>query len=138
MTVVRPEWLVPNKPGPEIYAPANRRAPERQGDADHLGFLRRQRNEAEPGNELVAERPSEVVRRVSGASLEEIDRVIRELEGVREMLRIEGERVSREIASFATLNHSATTAMKVIADSLKQWKETPLRSEHPAVFADRR
>jgi hypothetical protein len=36
--------------------------------------------------------------------------------------------VSREIASFATLNHSATTAMKVIADSLKQWKETPLRS----------
>ncbi|MGC1826538.1 MAG: hypothetical protein WA723_12955, partial [Pseudolabrys sp.] len=98
MTVVRPEWLVPNKPGPEIYAPANRRAPDRQGDADHLGFLRRQRNEAEPGNELVAERPSEVVRRVSGASLEEIDRVIRELEGVREMLRIEGERVSREIA----------------------------------------
>ncbi|MGA9195466.1 MAG: hypothetical protein WB037_10280, partial [Pseudolabrys sp.] len=87
---------------------------------------------------LVAERPSEVVRRVSGASLEEIDRVIRELEGVREMLRIEGERVSREIASFATLNHSATTAMKVISDSLKQWKETPLRSEHPAVFADRR
>jgi IS30 family transposase len=98
------------------------------GDADHVAFLRRQRNEAEPGNDPVAERPSELVRRVSGASLEEIDRVIRELECVREMLRTEGERVSREIASFATLNHSATTAMKVIADSLKQWKETPLRS----------
>ena len=54
--------------------------------------------------------------------MEEIDRVIRELEGVREMLRIEGERVSGEIASFATLNYSATTAMKVIADSLKQGK----------------
>jgi hypothetical protein len=128
MTVVRPEWLVANKPGPEIYAPANRRAPERLGDTDHVAFLRRQRDEVEPGNDPVAERPSELVRRVSGASLEEIDRVIRELESVREMLRAEGERVSREIASFATLNHSATTAMKVIADSLKQWKETPLRS----------
>lgn len=60
--------------------------------------------------------------RVSGASMEEIDRVILELQGVRDMLRQEGERVTREISGFASLNHAANTAMKVIADSLSQWK----------------
>jgi hypothetical protein len=73
----------------------------------------------------VAEKPNELIGRVAGASIEEIDRVIRELESVRAMLRGEGERLSREIARFASLSHASTTAMKVIADSLNQWKETP-------------
>jgi len=127
MTIVRPDWLDANKSGPEIFAPQNRRAPEKPGDAGHIAFLRRQRSEAELNNDPVTERPNELIRRVSGASIEEIDRVIRELESVREMLRTEGERVSREIVSYANLSNAATTAMKVIAESLHQWKETPLR-----------
>jgi hypothetical protein len=54
--------------------------------------------------------------------MEEIDRVILELQAVREMLRSEGERVGREIAGYASLSHAAMTAMKVIGDSLTQWK----------------
>ena len=54
--------------------------------------------------------------------MEEIDRVILELQGVRDMLRQEGERVTREVSGFASLNHAANTAMKVIGDSLAQWK----------------
>jgi hypothetical protein len=57
--------------------------------------------------------------------MEEIDRVILELQGVRNMLHNEGERVSREIAGYASLSRSAMTAMKVIGDSLKQWKDDP-------------
>jgi hypothetical protein len=71
---------------------------------------------------------NELIRRVAGASLEEIDRVIRELETVREMLRNEGERVSREVAGYASLSHAAATAMKVIADSIKEWKDGPDKS----------
>jgi len=127
MTIVRPDWLDANKSGPEIFAPQNRRVPEKPSDAGHIAFLRRQRDDVEPGNDSIVERPNELVRRVSGASIEEIDRVICELESVREMLRTEGERVSREIVSFANLSHAATTAMKVIAESLQQWKETPPR-----------
>jgi hypothetical protein len=63
------------------------------------------------------------VERVAGMSMEEIDRVIRELEGVRDMLQNEGQRVTREIASYASLSHAATTAMRVIAESIKQWKD---------------
>ena len=48
----------------------------------------------------VVEKPNELIRRIAGASIEEIDRVIRELENVRDMLGAEGERLSREIAQI--------------------------------------
>jgi hypothetical protein len=121
------------KSGPEKFAP-----PERLGDIHQaaasavegeirefvrrdVAHLRRQRNGAE--TDPVSDNLNSLIRRVSGASMEEIDRVILELQGVRDMLRNEGERVSREIAGYASLSHAAVTAMKVIGDSLKQWKE---------------
>jgi hypothetical protein len=123
------------KSGPEKFAP-----PDRLGDVSQaaasavegeirefvrrdVAYLRRQRNGAEP--DPVSDNLNSLIRRVSGASMEEIDRVILELQGVRDMLRNEGERVSREIAGYASLSHSAMTAMTVIGDSLKQWKEGP-------------
>jgi len=50
------------------------------------------------------------------------------LESVRDMLRIEGERVSREVSGYASLSHAAKTAMNVFADSIKQWKGTQDKS----------
>ena len=138
------EKLMPEQTGPEAFAPPNRKAPEKLGDIDQaaanafegeirefvrrdVAFLRRQRNEApqEPAPEPVSDNLTTLVRRVSTASTEEIDRVILDLRGVREMLRSEGERVSREIAGYASLSHAAMTAMRVIGDSLTQWKGTP-------------
>ena len=146
MTAIRPERLgsdksVPEKTGPEHFAP-DRRAPEKLSDVNlaaaaavegeirefvrrDVAFLRRQRSEPETGDEQVNDSLNSLIRRVSGASMEEIDRVILELQGVRDMLRSEGERVSREIAGYASLSHAAMTAMTVIADSLKQWKDGP-------------
>ena len=129
MTIVKPDWPGAKKPGPEIYAPPNRRvAPEKM--SEQIAFLHRQRNEADPANAPRAEKPNELIRRVAAVSIEEINRVIRELESVREMLSSEGERLSREIARYASLSHASTTAMKVIADSLKQWNEVP-RNQPP-------
>jgi len=147
MTAIRPERLgadraVPEKTGPEAFAP-NRRSPEKLNDVDQavatafegeirefvrrdVAFLRRQRPDVEQASpEPVANNLNVLIRRVSGASMEEIDRVILELQGVRDMLRNEGERVSREIAGYASLSHAAMTAMKVIGDSLMQWKNAP-------------
>jgi hypothetical protein len=64
--------------------------------------------------------------------MEEIDRVIAELQTVRDMLHKEGDRVSREIAGYASLSHAAMTAMKVIGDSLTQWKSAPNNYRRPA------
>ena len=74
------------------------------------------------GRDAQAEQVHALVARVANASMEEIDRVILELQGVREMLRAEGERVTRDIAGYASLSHAALTSMRVIADSLAQWK----------------
>jgi hypothetical protein len=125
--------------GPEKYAPPDRRPPETPSDKNQaaanavegeirqfvrrdLSFLRRQRSEPETTQNQAAENLNGVVRRVAGSSIDEIDRVIRDLENVRDMLRDEGDRITREIANYASLNHAATTAMGVIADSIRQWK----------------
>lgn len=47
-----------------------------------------------------------LMRRVSGASMEDIDRVILDLESVRARLRNEGRRVSREVADYESLSHA--------------------------------
>jgi hypothetical protein len=148
MTAIRPERLGPDKAGPdtsgpEKYAPPDRRPPEKLGDVDQaaanafegeirefvrrdVAFLRRQRSDGEPGApDPAADNLNALIRRVSGASMEEIDRVILELQGVRDMLQQEGDRVSREIAGYASLSHAAMTAMKVIGDSVTQWKNPP-------------
>jgi len=155
MTAIRPERLgadraVPEITGPEAFAPS-RRSSEKLNDVDQaaaaafegeirefvrrdVAFLRRRQPDVEQSApEPVANNLNVLIRRVSGASMEEIDRVILELQRVRDMLRNEGERVSREIAGYASLSHAAMTAMKVIGDSLMQWKNVPNSSgQRPA------
>jgi hypothetical protein len=41
---------------------------------------------------------------------------------VRDFLKAEGERVQREIASYAQLSQVAMTSVKIIAESMSQWK----------------
>ena len=87
-----------------------------------VSAFRRQRQES--GEQ--ADNINSVIERVSGASVAEIDRVIAELTRVRDMLRSEGERVQREVAGYASLSQAAMTSMKIIADSVVQWKsQTP-------------
>jgi hypothetical protein len=122
---------------------ADRKVPEKLSDVDQavatafegeirefvrrdVAFLRRQRSEPEAAADATAENLNALIRRVAGVSMDEIDRVIHELQGVRALLRSEGERVSRELAGYASLNHASMTAMKVIGDSLKQWMDAPV------------
>src|SRR5215467_8860624 len=88
----------------------------------HPGNAPRYRNDNK-GDATVdpdAENLKTLVLRVAAASTEEIDRVILELQGVRDTLRSEGERLNRELARFTNINHAAMTATKVIGDHLKQ------------------
>jgi hypothetical protein len=60
--------------------------------------------------------------RVSGSSVSEIDSLIADLRNVRDFLHTEGERVQREIASYAQLSTVAMTSVKIIAESMSNWK----------------
>jgi len=66
-----------------------------------------------------------LILRVANASTEEIDRLIFELQSVRDMLRREGERVNQDLASYASLNQHLMTGMKIISENLRQWKGAP-------------
>ena len=145
MTVVtRPsaDKLGPGKSGPEQYAPPDRRPREKPRDVDQaaanafeddirelarrdLSLPHQQQSDADPANDPAAENLNKVIRRIASASIEEIDQVILELQGVRDMLRNEGERLSHEIARYASLNQVSMTAMKAVADSLKKSKGAP-------------
>jgi hypothetical protein len=65
-----------------------------------------------------------VVQGISNAAIAEVERVMGELNQVRDMLRSEGDRVQREIAHYHALNEAAMTSMKIIGDSLAQWRPT--------------
>ena len=153
MTVIRSERLVADRTdadnGHVETLAAERRAPEKLGEVDtavsafegeirefvrrDVSDTRRARNALEQtADPVVADNLNALIKRVSGASMEGIDRVILELQGVREMLRHEGDRVSREIAGYASLSHAAMTAMKVIGDSLAQWKNGQPPGQRPA------
>jgi hypothetical protein len=125
--------------GPELYAPPDRRA-EKLDDAEQAAadvfegemreFVRRdlsrhqQLSEAGPTTSPTAESLDALIRRIGGASIEEIDRVIVELQEVRNLLCNERERLSHEVARYASLSRMSVTAMKSISDSLKQSKGT--------------
>ena len=85
-------------------------------------FPSRQRSEGDAAANAPAENINTLIQRVTAPSTKEIDRLILELQGVRDMLRSEGERVSQAISGYASLSHESMTAMKVIGDNLKQWR----------------
>ena len=101
-----------------------------QVEGEIRAFVRRdlsvfRRKLQEGGGEAAVESVTSVIDRVSGASVTEIERVMSELASVRDMLRSEGERVQREISGYASLSQAAMTSMKIIGDSLMQWKPQP-------------
>ena len=109
---------------PERYAPPHPRPPETpdQGVKNVVTLLAKQQPEAPAES---AEQLNEIIRHIATDSVENIDRVIFDLKSVRDVLRDEGVRISREVNDYASVNQAAAAAMKVIAENLKQWKERP-------------
>jgi hypothetical protein len=87
--------------------------------------LRRQTNDSE----LVTNNLNSLLQRVSGNSLQEIDRLIIELKVLRERLQREGERVAREIVGYASLSEAAMQSTKIIAETLTASRKSPDRAD---------
>ena len=121
------------------YAPLHRRLPEDRDDGveNAVKLLAKQRPEALAESALATENLNVMIRHTTIDSMEEIDRVIRELESIRDLLRNEGGRIGWEVGGYASVNHAAATAMKVISESLKQWKERPLQNKTAANWPSR-
>jgi hypothetical protein len=92
-------------------------------------FVRRDvatlRRQPESDSEMIASNISSLLQRVAGTSVQEIDKLIGELQTLRDRLAEEGARVQREIVEYATLSQAAMQSTKIIAESLTHWKKVP-------------
>ena len=85
-------------------------------------FIRRDANARRGTPNPGVDTANDLINRVAGASIAEVDRLIGELQGVRDMLHREGERVRHELSGYAGLAQSAMHSMKVLSDTLAQFK----------------
>ena len=76
----------------------------------------------EPNAEATVNNVNSLIQRVAGTSLAEIENLISELEGLRDLLHSEGQRVQREISGYAQLSQAAMKSTRMITDSVTQWK----------------
>jgi hypothetical protein len=89
------------------------------------------RHVPENEGEVVAANLDTMVQQVSGAPLLEIDRLMSDLQSLREHIEGEGERVQRTLAEVAYLSRSSvqsTTVMSEALDQLKKAAHLPSRS----------
>ena len=76
----------------------------------------------EPNTEATVNNVNSLIQRVAGTSLAEIEKLIGELESLRDLLHAEGQRVQREISGYAQLSQAAMKSTRMIADNVTQWK----------------
>ena len=72
-----------------------------------------------------------LIQKVGAASIAEIDTLIGELKEARDYLQSEGERIHRETARYAHLSQTASASVKIISESVGQWRsvELPARGQ---------
>ena len=105
------------------------KAVETQVEGEIREFVRRDvatlRRQPEQDSEMVASNIGNLLQRVAGTSVKEIDKLVAELQTLREMLQNEGARVQREIVEYASLSQAAMQSTRIIAESLTIWKKIP-------------
>ena len=84
-------------------------------------------------NELAASNIGSMLQHVSGTSVQEIEKLIAELQILRDMLQKEAARVQREIVGYAALIQNARRSMGTISKSLSFLKND--RDDTPRIRA---
>ena len=68
--------------------------------------------------------------RLTSHSIDRLERLMSEIQEMREFLISEGERVQREVANYAQLNQNvALAATKIKAETFGTWKSTAIAGE---------
>jgi hypothetical protein len=97
-------------------------SPEVEGQGPELPGDMATMRSPQAESEVVADSIGSLLKRVAGSSVQEIDRVIAELQTLRNLLQNQGARVQRDIAEYAHLSQSAMQTTNVIAENLAKLK----------------
>ena len=109
----------------ELAAVSEVEAGIREFVRNDIAYLRRPAAETAPldaNAEATVNNVNSLIQRVAGTSLAEIEKLISELESLRDLLHAEGQRVQREISGYAQLSQAAMKSTRMIADNVTQWK----------------
>jgi hypothetical protein len=123
----RSEQLEPSEVDTDLEVASEVEAGIRDFVRNDVAYLRRPSavTGAEPldqNHETAVNSVNSLIQRVAGTSLAEIEKLIGELEGLRDLLHAEGQRVQREISGYAQLSQAAMKSTRMIADNVSQWK----------------
>jgi hypothetical protein len=125
---IRPEQIdeTPEADG-DLAAVSEVEAGIRDFVRNDIAYLRRPAVAAETvpldaNAEATVNNVNSLIQRVAGTSLAEIEKLISELESLRDLLHAEGQRVQREISGYAQLSQAAMKSTRMIADNVTQWK----------------
>jgi hypothetical protein len=66
-----------------------------------------------------------LIHRVAAVSTAEIERVIGELQAMRDRLRDAGDRAQREITAYADVSQAAMASVSAITENLARWRPSP-------------
>jgi ABC-type transporter Mla subunit MlaD len=104
--------------------------PDTEVEAEIREFVRRDvvtNRERQPENEseMVTNSINSVLQGATTTSVQEIDKLITELQSLSDRLNSERARVQREIVEYSTLTRAALESTKIIAESLTQLTKTP-------------
>jgi cell division septum initiation protein DivIVA len=77
----------------------------------------------ETDSQSVATNIMELLQRVVGTSVEDVDQLINEVQTLREILQEQGARVQRELAEYARVSQLAMESTSIIAARLAHWKK---------------
>ena len=84
-------------------------------------------------NELAASNIGSMLQHVSGTSVQEIEKLIAELQILRDTLQKEAARVQREIVGYTALIQNARRSISIISESLSFWQSD--RDNSPRISA---
>ncbi|MCO5130615.1 MAG: hypothetical protein M9932_08610 [Xanthobacteraceae bacterium] len=130
MNATSPEITETTEPDENLAAVSDVEAGIRDFVRNDVAYLRRSgagMASSEPpldsGAEATVNSVNSLIQRVAGTSLAEIERLITELEGLRDLLHAEGQRVQREISGYAQLSQAAMKSTRIISENVAQWKK---------------
>jgi hypothetical protein len=75
-----------------------------------------------------------LIQNVGAPSIAEFEKLIGELQEVRNFLQSEGERIQQETARYMNLTQMASASVKIIFDTVSGWREAghPMRNQSTA------
>ena len=78
---------------------------------------------------------SSLVQNLGAPSIDELEKIIGELQQARSYLKSESERIERETVGYTELSQTAMESVRIIAETVGEWRKAghPVRSTHRGV-----